>query len=449
MTETYDYDLFVIGAGSGGVRAARVSAAHGARVAVAEEYKVGGTCVIRGCVPKKLLVYGAHFAEDLQDAARFGWKIKGCTFDWPTLRDNVLAEVERLEGIYTDILDRHDVEIFTQRATVTGPNQVTLADGTRLNAATILIATGSHPVFPQVPGAEHGITSNEMFHLEKMPKRAVIAGGGYIANEFAGILHEFACEVTIVNRGDVILRHYDEQVRDRLLQISLTKGINFKFNAPFEKIVKRKNGSLRIHLQGASPIDADLLLWAVGRDPNTQGLGLAEVGVELGKNGAILVDEDNQSSVPSIYAIGDVTDRIQLTPVAIREGQAFADTIFGGKPTRVDYANVPHAVFSHPPIASVGMTEGQARDKLGTYKTYVSDFRPMKHVLAGRNERSLYKLIVDEETDKVVGLHMIGPDAPEILQAAAIAVKAGLTKAQFDETIALHPTMSEELVLMR
>jgi glutathione reductase (NADPH) len=449
MTASYDYDLFVIGAGSGGVRAARVSAAHGARVAIAEEYKVGGTCVIRGCVPKKLLVYGAHFAEDLQDAARFGWKVEGCSFHWPTLRDNVLAEVERLEGIYTDILDRHDIEIFAQRATVTGANQITLADGSKLSAATILIATGSHPVIPRVPGAEHGVTSNEMFLLDKMPKRAVIAGGGYIANEFAGILHEFACEVTIVNRGDRILRHYDEQVRDRLLQISLTKGINFKFNAPFEKIVKRKDGSLRIHLQGASPIDADLLLWAVGRDPNTSGLGLAEAGVDLGKNGAILVDEDNQSSVPSIYAIGDVTDRIQLTPVAIREGQAFADTIFGGKPTRVDYANVPHAVFSHPPIASVGMTEGEARDKIGTYKTYVSDFRPMKNVLAGRNERSLYKLIVDEETDKVVGIHMIGPDAPEILQAAAIAVKAGLTKAQFDDTIALHPTMSEELVLMR
>ncbi len=449
MTRTFDYDLFVIGAGSGGVRAARVSAAHGARVAIAEEYRLGGTCVIRGCVPKKLLVYGAHFAEDLQDARRFGWQVKSCKFDWATLRDNVLAEVERLEGIYTDILDRNEVEIFQQRATVSGPNEVTLADGSVLSVATILVATGARPVVPDVPGAEHGITSNEMFHLDAIPKRAVIAGGGYIANEFAGILHEFACEVTIVNRGDRILRHYDEQVRDRLLQISLTKGISFKFNAPFEKIVKRKDGSLRIHLDGSSPIDTDLLLWAVGRTPNTEGLGLEKIGVELGRNGAILVDEDNQSSVPSIYAIGDVTDRVQLTPVAIREGQAFADTMFGGKPTRVDYTNIPSAVFSHPPIAAVGLTEGQARDKLGTYKTYVSDFRPMKNVLAGRSERSLYKLIVDEETEKVVGIHMIGPDAPEILQVAAIAVKAGLTKSQFDETIALHPTMSEELVLMR
>ncbi len=449
MSKAFDYDLFVIGAGSGGVRAARVSAAHGARVAIAEEYRLGGTCVIRGCVPKKLLVYGAHFAEDLQDARRFGWQVKSCKFDWPTLRDNVLAEVERLEGIYTDILDRNEVEIFQQRATITGPNQIRLADGSELTAATILVATGARPVVPDVPGAEHGVTSNEMFLLDKMPRRAVIAGGGYIANEFAGILHEFACEVTIVNRGDRILRHYDEQVRDRLLQISLTKGINFKFNAPFEKIVKRKDGSLRIHLAGSSPIDADLLLWAVGRAPNTEGLGLEKAGVKLGKNGAILVDEDNQSSVPSIYGIGDVTDRVQLTPVAIREGQAFADTIYGKKPTRVDYANIPSAVFSHPPIAAVGLTESQARDKLGTYKTYVSDFRPMKNVLAGRNERSLYKLIVDEESEQVVGIHMIGPDAPEILQAAAIAVKAGLTKAQFDETIALHPTMSEELVLMR
>ncbi len=449
MTQSFDYDLFVIGAGSGGVRAARVSAANGARVAIAEEYRVGGTCVIRGCMPKKLLVYGAHFAEDLQDARRFGWKVGSCKFDWAVLRDNVLAEVERLEGIYIDILDRNEVETFAQRATVTGPNQVTLADGTRLGAATILIATGARPIVPDLPGAEHGVTSNEMFHLDAVPKRAVIAGGGYIANEFAGILHQFACEVTIVNRGDQILRHYDEQVRDRLLQISLTKGIGFKFNAPFEKIVKRRDGSLRIHMAGSSPIDADLLLWAVGRSPNTEGLGLEKAGVKLGKNGAILVDEDNQSSVPSIYAIGDVTDRVQLTPVAIREGQAFADTMFGGKPTRVDYANIPHAVFSHPPIASVGMTEGEARDRLGTYKTYVSDFRPMKNVLAGRNERSLYKLVVDEETDQVVGIHMIGPDAPEILQAAAVAVKAGLTKAQFDETVALHPTMSEELVLMR
>jgi len=450
MTKTYDYDLFVIGAGSGGVRAARVAAAHGAKVAIAEEYRVGGTCVIRGCVPKKLLVYGAHFAEDLQDARRFGWEVPDCRFDWPTLRDNVLAEVERLEGVYGDILDRHDVELFTQRATLAGPNEIALADGTKVSAATILVATGAHPRVPDIPGAELGITSNEMFHLDAIPRRAAIAGGGYIANEFAGILHEFSCKVTLINRGDVILRGYDEQIRDRLLQISLTKGIDFRFNAPIERVEKQADGSLLIHLTGQEPLEADLLLWATGRVPNTKGLGLENVGVALGKNGAIMVDEDNQSSVPSIYAVGDVTDRIQLTPVAIREAQAFADSLFGGKPTRVDYANIPTAVFSHPPIAAVGMTEGQARDKLGgDYQTYTSDFRPMKNVLAGRNERALYKLIVERETQKVVGLHMIGPDAPEILQAAAIAIKAGLTKAEFDQTIALHPTMAEELVLMR
>jgi glutathione reductase (NADPH) len=447
--KTYDYDLFVIGAGSGGVRAARVAAAHGARVAVAEEYRVGGTCVIRGCVPKKLLVYGAHFAEDLQDAKRFGWQVGDCAFDWPTLRDNVLAEVERLEGIYVDILDRHEVEIFAQRAKVTGPNALELADGTKVTAATILVATGAHPVVPDVPGAEHGITSNEVFHLDKVPRRMVIAGGGYIACEFAGVFHQFSCHVTLVNRGDQILRRYDEQVRDRLLTISLMKGIDFKFNAPFEKIEKHKDGTLRIHLAGQDPLEADQLLWAVGRAPNTAGLGLEKVGVKLGQNGAVMVDEDNQSSVPSIYAIGDVTDRVQLTPVAIREGHAFAETVFGGTPTRVDYDNIPSAVFSHPPIASVGMTEGQARDRMGVYKAYVADFRPMKNVLAGRNERALYKVIVEQETERVLGIHMIGPDAPEILQAAAIAVKAGLTKQQFDDTVALHPTMSEELVLMR
>jgi glutathione reductase (NADPH) len=450
MAESYDYDLVVIGAGSGGVRASRVAAAHGAKVAVAEEYRVGGTCVIRGCVPKKLLVYGAHFAEDLADARRFGWEVPKCEFDWAVLRNNVLSEVDRLEGIYGEILEQNDVELFDQRATVTGPNEVTLADGSKCSAGTILIATGSHPVVPPVPGAEHGITSNEVFHLEALPERVVIAGGGYIANEFAGIFHQFGSEVTLVNRSDVILRHYDEQIRDRLLTISMMKGINFKFNAPFERIEKEEDGSLRIHLKdGGKPLKADMLLWAVGRAPNTKKLGLEEAGVELGKDGAVLVDEDNQSSVPSIYAIGDVTSRVQLTPVAIREGQAFADTVFGGKPTRVDYESIPSAVFSHPPIAGVGLTEGEARNKLGSVKVYTSDFRPMKNVLANRNERSLYKLIVDSETQRVVGLHMIGPDAPEILQAAAIAVKAGLTKDQFDETIALHPTMAEELVLMR
>ncbi len=445
----YDYDLFVIGGGSGGVRAARVSSAHGARVALAEEYRVGGTCVIRGCVPKKLLVYGAHFAEDLQDARRFGWDVPKCEFHWPTLRDNVLAEVTRLEGAYTETLEKHRVEVLKERATVTGPHEISLGSGRTVTAATILIATGATPVIPNFPGSELGITSNEAFHLEALPKRVVIAGGGYIANEFAGIFNEFGSKVTIVNRSDVILRGYDESIRDRLLQISITKGLDFKFHMKFERVEKLENGRLSIKMDGEDPIEADLLMYAIGRKPNTEGLGLETAGVELDGNGAVVVNADNRSTCDSIYAVGDVTNRIQLTPVAIREGQAFADTVFGNKPTRVDYENVPSAVFSHPPLASVGLTEGQARNTLGSVKTYTSDFRAMKNVLAGRNERALYKLVVNGETDQVVGIHMIGPDAPEVLQAAAIAVKAGLKKEQFDEVVALHPTMAEELVLMR
>ena len=445
----FDYDLFVIGAGSGGVRASRVAASHGARVAVAEEYRVGGTCVIRGCVPKKLLVYGAHFAEDIHDARKFGWDVSDCTFDWPVLRDNVLAEVDRLEGLYGQTLDNHKVTLFRTRATVIGPQKVRLADGQELTAERILIATGGWPHVPEFPGSEHAITSNEVFHLDTLPKRIVIAGGGYIANEFAGIFNEFGSKVTIVNRGDTILRGYDEQIRDRLLQISMTKGIDFKFNAPFRSIDKNADGSLTVHLENCEPIEADAVLMATGRVPNTNGLGLEAIGVELDAQGAIKVDAANQSSVPSLYAVGDVTNRIQLTPVAIREGQAFADSVFGGKPTRVDYANVPSAVFSHPPIGAVGMTEAQARNELGSVRIYTSDFRAMKNVLAGRNERALYKMVVNEATDQVVGLHMIGPDAPEILQAAAVAVKAGLTKADFDATVALHPSMAEELVLMK
>jgi glutathione reductase (NADPH) len=444
-----DYDLFVIGAGSGGVRAARIAAAHGARVAVAEEYKIGGTCVIRGCVPKKLLVYGAHFAEDLNDAAMYGWDVPKCSFNWPVLRDNVLAEVGRLEGLYTQTLSNHEVEIFRERATLTGPNEIKLASGRTVSADKILIATGARPFMPDIEGVEHAISSNEVFHLEELPKRIVIAGGGYIANEFAGIFHQFGSHVTLVNRSDVILRGYDEQMRDRLLQISMTKGIEFRFNSSFTKVEKRDNGKLHLSMEGCDDMEADQLLFATGRIPNVEGLGLERVGVALGDNGQIKVDGNSRTNVPSIFAVGDVTDRIQLTPVAIREGHAFADSQFGGEPWTVDYDCVPHAVFSHPPIASVGLTEGQARNRLGQVRTFTSDFRAMKNVLAGRNERSLYKLVVDGATDQVVGMHMIGPDAPEILQAAAVAVKAGLKKADFDATVALHPTMSEELVLMR
>jgi glutathione reductase (NADPH) len=302
---------------------------------------------------------------------------------------------------------------------------------------------------PDLPGIEHAISSNETFHLDKLPKRIIIAGGGYIANEFAGIFHQFGSRVTLVNRTDVLLRGYDQQVVDRLIQISVRKGINFKFHATIDAIEKRDDGSLHVRMTGCDDIETDQVLFAVGRRPNVEHLGCELVGVEFGENGQIKVDEDNRTSVPSIFAVGDVTDRVQLTPIAIREGQAFADTFFGNKPQRVDYGCIPSAVFSHPPLAGVGMTEGQARNRLGTVKTFTSDFRPMKNVLAGRNERSLYKLVLDGETDRVVGVHMIGPDAPEILQAAAVAVKARLKKADFDATVALHPTMAEELVLMK
>ena len=443
-----DFDLIVIGAGSGGVRAARIAAAHGAKVAIAEEYRVGGTCVIRGCVPKKLLVYGAHFAEDLNDAAMFGWDVPNRRFDWPVLRDNVLAEVTRIEGAYRDTLTSHDATIIDERAVLTGANGVRLASGKELSAKTILVATGARPALPEIEGIEHAITSNEVFHLNAVPKRIVIVGGGYIANEFAGIFLQFGSQVTLVNRTDTLLRHYDQQIVDRLIQISVKKGINFRFNALIDRIEKRDDG-LHIAMSGCDDLETDALLFATGRVPNVEGLGLEAAGVEINQRGAIKVDDDSRTSVPSIYAVGDVTDRVQLTPVAIREGHAFADSQFGDSPWRVDYGCIPSAVFSHPPLASVGLTEGQARNKLGTVRTYTSDFRAMKNVLAGRNERSLYKLVVDASTDEIVGIHMIGPDAPEILQAAAIAVKARLKKADFDATIALHPTMAEELVLMR
>jgi glutathione reductase (NADPH) len=357
--------------------------------------------------------------------------------------------VKRLEGLYSATLENNKVETIHERAVVTGPHELKLASGRTVTAKYILVATGATPDMPAIPGAEHAITSNEAFHLEDAPKRIVIAGAGYIANEFAGIFHEFGSRVTLVHRSDVILRGYDEQIRDRLLQISIAKGITFKFNTTIERIEKQPDGTLLVHVDNGEPIPCDQVMFATGRRPHTEGLGLDSAGVELGKRGAVKVDADNKSTCDSIYAVGDVTDRVQLTPVAIREGQAFADTVFGNKPHRVDYDVIPSAVFSNPPLAGAGLTEAQARNKYGPVKVYTSDFRPMKNVLAGRNERSLYKLVVHPETDVVLGIHMISPDAPEILQAAAIAVKAGLTKQAFDDTVALHPSMAEELVLMR
>ena len=446
---SYDYDLFVIGAGSGGVRASRIAASHGARVAVAEEHRIGGTCVIRGCVPKKLLVYGSHFAEELQDAAHYGWTVGEMKFDWAVLRDTVLRDVTRLEAAYTATLDSHKVARFLERATVVGPNLVKLASGREISAKYILIAVGAWPVKLGFDGVEHSITSNEVFHLAELPKRVVIQGAGYIALEFAGIFNALGCHVTVTNRSDQILRGYDESLRDRLLQITMARGIEYRFNSPINQVEKQADGSLMVHAGSHDPIAADAVLVATGRRPKTDGLGLESAGIMLGKGGEVPVDEFSKTACDSIYAVGDVTDRVQLTPIAIREGHAFADTVFGGTPRSTAYDQIPSAVFSQPPLASVGLTEGQARDKYGDIKIYSSDFRPMKNIFAGRHERGLYKMVVAADTGKILGLHMIGPDAPEILQAAAIAVRAGLTKADFDATVALHPSMAEELVLMR
>ena len=446
----YDVDLFIIGAGSGGVRMSRIAAGHGARVAIAEEHQVGGTCVIRGCVPKKLLVIGAHFAEDLEDAARFGWTVKEQSFSWPVLRDHVLDDVARLNRAYQSTLDNAGVTTHHARAVIKDRHTVEV-DGNTVSAAHIVVATGARPLLPpDLPGAEHGITSNECFHLDALPRRMTIAGGGYIANEFAGIFHELGVEVTIVNRSGTLLRGWEPALSDRLQAISSHKGIQFRFDCRFTGVEKRDDGPLHIALEHGSPIETDMLLWAIGRVPNTEGLGLEAAGVKVNNRGAIMVDDNSRTNVDSIHAIGDVTDRLQLTPIAIREGQALADHLFGGRAdAAIDYSYVPSAVFSHPPLASVGMTEGQAKNSLGSVKVYQSDFRPMKNVLAGREERALYKLVVDDRTGRIVGAHMIGPDAPEIMQMLAVAVKAGLTKAQLDDTVALHPTMAEELVLMR
>ncbi len=448
MTD-FDYDLFVIGAGSGGVRASRIAASHGARVAVAEEFRVGGTCVIRGCVPKKLLVYASHFAHSLHDAPTYGWTLQGQSFDWAALRDFVASDVDRLERAYTSTLDNNKVEHFHERATVAGPNTVRLASGREITARHILIAVGAWPVMPDFEGVEHCITSNEVFHLPELPRRVVIQGAGYIALEFAGVFNALGSAVTVVNRSDRILRGYDHDLTDRLLPILQARGIEFGFNRPIRKVEKVADGSLLVHAGEGEPIAADVVLVATGRRPKTDGLGLENAGIALGANGEIPVDEYGATSCPSIHAVGDVTDRVQLTPVAIREGHAFADTVFGNAPRSVAYDHIPSAVFTQPPIAAVGLTEHEARAQYPEVKVFKSDFRPMQNMFSAVAERGYYKLVVDGQSDRVLGVHMLSPDAPEILQAAAIAVKAGLTKAQFDETVALHPSMAEELVLMR
>jgi len=442
-----DFDLFVIGAGSGGVRAARIAAENGASVAIAEEHRVGGTCVIRGCIPKKLLVYASHFSEDFEDAEGYGWSIPSATFNWPRLIAAKDKEISRLEDLYLTTLKNNNVTLFEGRAVLRDKNTV-LVGAKEITAETLLIATGGAPYKPEFPGAEHAITSNEAFYLKDLPKRVLVTGAGYIAVEFAGIFHGLGAETTISYRRDKVLRGFDEDLRDRLTAAMTAKGINFLFETVIGKIEKSASG-LKVTFSDGESGEFDCVLCATGRKPNTQGLGLAEIGVKLKENGAIEVDEYSKTSVENIYAVGDVTDRINLTPVAIREGHAFALTKYAGLPTSPEHDNVASAVFSQPPIAVVGLSEGAARKRNLDIDIYTSEFRPLKLTLTPRTEKTYIKMIVDKATDKVIGAHMMGADAAEIIQGVAIAVKAGLTKAQFDSTVAIHPTTAEEFVLMK
>jgi glutathione reductase (NADPH) len=446
----FDVDLFVIGGGSGGVRAARIAAGYGARAMIAEEYRMGGTCVIRGCVPKKLFVIGSHIHHEIEDAAGFGWTIPPVSFDWKTLVANKDKEIARLEGIYTTNVEKAGAEIVKTRAVIEDAHTLLLADGRTVTAKNILIATGSSPNHgPAIPGIEHVISSNEVFHLPELPKRIVIQGGGYIALEFACIFAGFGSDVTVIYRGDNILRGFDEDVRVHVRKEMEMQGITILTGCTVNKI-DRENKVFTTHLSNGSSIASDKVMFAIGRHPNIRGLGLDKAGVALNpNNGGIAVDGFSRTSAPNIYAIGDVTHRVNLTPVAIREGHAFADTVFGRRPTEVDHFSIPTAVFSQPEIGTVGLTEAEARTQFSHVDIYKTDFRPIKSTMSGRDTRILMKLVVDGSSDRVVGCHIVGDTAAEIVQAVAIAVKMKATKADFDATFALHPTAAEELVTMR
>jgi glutathione reductase (NADPH) len=442
----FDFDLITIGAGSGGVAGSRRAAAYGARVAIAESARVGGTCVLRGCVPKKLLVYGTHFAEELEDARGYGWTIEGARLDWGRLIAAKNRELDRLNGIYVKMLTDSKVEILAGRASLVAPNTVEIG-GRRATAKHVLVATGGRSERLPIPGAELTIDSEQALDLPELPRRIAVLGGGYIAVEFAGIFRAAGADVIQVIRADHILRGFDHEVRAHLQAEMERKGIRV-LSAAEPARIERGGGGLRLTLKDGRVLEVDQVMMATGRRPNSAGLGLEGVGVTLNKAGAIAVDEFQATTVPSIHAIGDVTDRINLTPVAIAEGRALAETLFNGNPTRVDHACVPTAVFSQPPVGAVGQSE-EAAARLGEVDIYRAVFRPMKHTLSGRDERTLMKLVVDRTSQKVVGAHMVGADAPEILQAVAIAVKAGLTKRDLDRTVAIHPTAAEEFVLMR
>lgn len=447
MTTTYDFDLFTIGAGSGGVAGSRRAASYGARVAICESRRVGGTCVLRGCVPKKLLVYGSHIAEELEDARGFGWTIGEHHLDWAKLIETKNRELDRLNGIYIRMLRDAKVHLIDGYAKIIDAHTVEV-NGTRSTAKHILIATGSRPVRPEIPGAELGISSDEALDLPYIPKRALVVGGGYIAVEFAGIWRAAGSEVTLAVRGENVLRGFDCDVRESVTEGMTKRGIRILRETVIRSI-ERVGETLSVRLTGGEILETDVVLFATGRTPNSENLGLDSCGVRVDSAGAIEVNSFSQTSVPSIYAVGDVTNRINLTPVAIAEARAVAETLFHDNPTEMTHANVPSAVFSQPPVGSVGLTEEQARAQVGKIDVYRSRFRPMKHTLSGRDERTMMKLIVERATGKVLGAHMVGSDAAEIIQGVAIAIQCGATKAQFDRTVGIHPTAAEEFVTMR
>jgi len=444
---TFDYDLFVIGGGSGGVRAARVAAQGGAKVALAEEDRYGGTCVQRGCVPKKLMVFASEYPGQIADAQAYGWTVHAGGFDWPAFRGKLHAELDRLEGVYRRLLANSGVETFDTRAAVADAHTVELASGGTKTAKHILIATGGWPVLPDLPGAEHALTSNEIFHLDELPRSMLIIGGGYIACEFACILNGLGVEVTQYYRGAQILRGFDEEARGLISEEMIRNGVGLHLGTNIIEMEKLDHG-FRVTSTNGDEKQFDQVMFATGRAPNTPELGLERTGVKLGRNGAIEVDAYSQTSVPSIYAIGDVTDRVNLTPVAIREGMAFVETVFNGNPTPVDHALIPTAIFTQPEFGTIGLNEEDARDQ-EPIEVYCTSFKPMQQAFAGREDRVLMKLIVSQETRRILGCHIVAPGAGEMIQLAGIAVKMGATKEDFDRTVAVHPTMAEEIVTMR
>lgn len=443
----FDFDLFVLGAGSGGVRAARIAAGHGARVGICEESRVGGTCVIRGCVPKKLLVFASHFSEDFEDAKGYGWEVSSAKFSWPNLIDAKDREIDRLNQVYLRLLSDSGVSLYQQHGSFIDSHHLKVGNEI-ISAERILIATGGRPWVPEIPGIEHAITSDEAFHLEQLPARVAVVGGGYIACEFAGIFNGLGAQVFQLYRGDAVLRGFDHDVRRVVGEEMRKKGIELMLEKNVLSIQKREQG-LELTLDDGATLEVDQVMYATGRVPNVRGLGLAHTDIEVSADGQVLVDEYSQTSEKHIFAVGDVTSRVNLTPVAIYEGHAFADSEYGGVSRPVSHEFVPSAVFSQPPVGSVGFSEEDARVHYGLIDVYLSEFRPMKHTLSGREEKTLMKLIVDRESQKVIGIHIVGLDAPEIVQGFAVAVKAGLTKEQFDCTIGIHPTAAEELVTMR